>query len=263
MVRRTAIARDAAVSPVGAALRHEAAAARRLDHPFAPLGTPLADRDATLRWPRRFVGTCQATRLAEAPAAAAVAGYGPGSGGIRAERKARRGAGRVRGASPRRARSRRRPPARPREVIGAKRCARRAACAVASARSGRWSSPSRARETRSRRHCSDSLRWSRRLERRGGHRADSECHTSPLRGVALDTLARRGEATVAELSLDGRVVASVIASTQRRSPWSWKMAYERDGAFSPGLQAMTNLTAGSSPTRPSDSSTYARRRNIR
>jgi hypothetical protein len=61
---------------------------------------------------------------------------------------------------------------------------------------------------------------------------------------ALDALAHRGEATVGELSFDGRVVASVIALRSADRAWSWKMAYDEGMArFSPGLQAMTEVTA--------------------
>ncbi|MBV9971394.1 MAG: GNAT family N-acetyltransferase [Xanthobacteraceae bacterium] len=61
---------------------------------------------------------------------------------------------------------------------------------------------------------------------------------------ALDALAGRGAATVAELSLHGRVIASVIVLRSGDHAWSWKMAYdERMARFSPGLQAMTDVTA--------------------
>jgi CelD/BcsL family acetyltransferase involved in cellulose biosynthesis len=62
--------------------------------------------------------------------------------------------------------------------------------------------------------------------------------------VALDALARRNEATVAELSLDARVVASIIMLRSGDRAWSWKIAYDEGMArFSPGLQAMTEVTA--------------------
>jgi CelD/BcsL family acetyltransferase involved in cellulose biosynthesis len=62
--------------------------------------------------------------------------------------------------------------------------------------------------------------------------------------VALDALASKGEATIAELTLDARVVASIILLRSADRTWSWKMAYdERMARYSPGLQAMTELTA--------------------
>jgi Acetyltransferase (GNAT) domain len=49
---------------------------------------------------------------------------------------------------------------------------------------------------------------------------------------------------VAELSLDGREIASVVLLRSGDRAWSWKIAYDEGMArFSPGLQAMTDLTA--------------------
>jgi hypothetical protein len=49
---------------------------------------------------------------------------------------------------------------------------------------------------------------------------------------------------IAELSLDGRDIASVILLRSGDCAWPWKIAYDEDMArFSPGLQAMTDLTA--------------------
>jgi CelD/BcsL family acetyltransferase involved in cellulose biosynthesis len=65
-----------------------------------------------------------------------------------------------------------------------------------------------------------------------------------LAEAALDALARRGEVTVAEISFDGREIAGVILLRSGDRVWSWKMAYdERMARFSPGLQAMTDVTA--------------------
>jgi CelD/BcsL family acetyltransferase involved in cellulose biosynthesis len=62
--------------------------------------------------------------------------------------------------------------------------------------------------------------------------------------AALDALARKGDVTIEELRLDARVVASVVLLRSADRVWSWKMAYDEDTArFSPGLQAMTELTA--------------------
>jgi hypothetical protein len=86
------------------------------------------------------------------------------------------------------------------------------------------------------RRCSDSLCWSRALIQRDARRRFAE--------AALDALADRGEAMVAELSLDGREIASVILLRSADRAWSWKIAYDEGMArFSPGLQAMTDLTA--------------------
>jgi CelD/BcsL family acetyltransferase involved in cellulose biosynthesis len=65
-----------------------------------------------------------------------------------------------------------------------------------------------------------------------------------LAEAALDALAGRGAAMVAELSLDGCEIASVILLRSGDRAWSWKIAYDEGMArFSPGLQAMTDLTA--------------------
>jgi CelD/BcsL family acetyltransferase involved in cellulose biosynthesis len=62
--------------------------------------------------------------------------------------------------------------------------------------------------------------------------------------TALDALSGRGEATALELSVDGRQIASAILLRSVDRVWSWKMAYdERMARVSPGLQAMTELTA--------------------
>jgi hypothetical protein len=62
--------------------------------------------------------------------------------------------------------------------------------------------------------------------------------------AALEALTGRGAAMVAELSLDGRGIASVILLRSGDRVWSWKMAYDESMArFSPGLQAMTDVTA--------------------
>jgi CelD/BcsL family acetyltransferase involved in cellulose biosynthesis len=62
--------------------------------------------------------------------------------------------------------------------------------------------------------------------------------------AALDALAGRCAAMIAELSLDGRAIASIILLLSGNRAWSWKMAYDEGMArFSPGLQAMTDLTA--------------------
>jgi hypothetical protein len=62
--------------------------------------------------------------------------------------------------------------------------------------------------------------------------------------AALGALARRHEATIAELSLDGYEIASIILLRSADRMWTWKIAYdERMARFSPGLQAMTEVTA--------------------
>jgi CelD/BcsL family acetyltransferase involved in cellulose biosynthesis len=62
--------------------------------------------------------------------------------------------------------------------------------------------------------------------------------------AAVDALAGRSAAMVAELSLDGREIASIIVLRSADRAWAWKIAYDETMArFSPGLQAMTDLTA--------------------
>ncbi len=85
-------------------------------HPFAPLGTPLVDRDATAEVTAAFFGHIAGdAALPKLLLLPLLPDDRAGSAGAaERERKARRGACRVRSASSRRARSCRRPPARPR-----------------------------------------------------------------------------------------------------------------------------------------------------
>jgi CelD/BcsL family acetyltransferase involved in cellulose biosynthesis len=62
--------------------------------------------------------------------------------------------------------------------------------------------------------------------------------------TAVDALARQGGAMIAELKRDGQTIAAVVALQSGGSAWTWKIAYDEQLArFSPGLQAMTALTA--------------------
>jgi CelD/BcsL family acetyltransferase involved in cellulose biosynthesis len=61
--------------------------------------------------------------------------------------------------------------------------------------------------------------------------------------TAVDALAREGQAGVARLSLGARPIACIVTLQSGRGVWTWKIAYDESMArFSPGLQAMTELT---------------------
>jgi CelD/BcsL family acetyltransferase involved in cellulose biosynthesis len=61
--------------------------------------------------------------------------------------------------------------------------------------------------------------------------------------TAVDTLARQGQASVARLLLGSQTIASIVTLRSAAGVWSWKIAYDESLArFSPGVQAMMELT---------------------
>jgi CelD/BcsL family acetyltransferase involved in cellulose biosynthesis len=61
--------------------------------------------------------------------------------------------------------------------------------------------------------------------------------------TAVEALARDGRAGVARLSLGARPIACIVTLQSGSGVWTWKIAYDESMArFSPGLQAMTELT---------------------
>jgi CelD/BcsL family acetyltransferase involved in cellulose biosynthesis len=216
-------------------------------HPFAPLGTPLVDRDATVEATAAFFGHIAGNAALpkllllpllpdEGPVAAALRSAGEKLGGGHAAFGPHRRAALDLAAG------------RPRdldEVIGAKRMreARRLRRRLGEAGRVEFAeahAPSDVAPALQRFLALESQGWKgaagTALIQSAAHRRFAES--------TLDALAQRGEATVAELTLDGRVVASVIALRSADRVWSWKMAYDEGMArFSPGLQAMTEVTA--------------------
>jgi CelD/BcsL family acetyltransferase involved in cellulose biosynthesis len=216
-------------------------------HPFAPLGTPLVDRDATIEVATAFLaaiaGDAALPKLLLLPL---FADTGPVARALRTAGEQRGGAYAAFGAHRRAALDL--AAGRPRdldEVIGAKRMRearrlRRRLGEVGRAEFAVARAPSDIAPALQRYLALESQGWKgaagTALIQSAAHRGFAES--------ALDALARRGEATVAELTLDGRIVASVIALRSADRVWSWKMAYDEDMArFSPGLQAMTEVTA--------------------
>ena len=190
-------------------------------HPFAPLGTPLVDRDAMAEVVAAFLahiaGDAALPKLMLLPLLPRCrAGC---AGAAERERKAG-GAACAFGAHRRAALDL--AAGRPRdldEVIGAKRMreARRLRRRLGEA--GRVEfAVARYPRTTSRRRCSDSSRWNCRAGK--ARPAPRSIQSAAHRGfaeAALDALARRGEATVAELSLDGRGGRERHPVAQRRS----------------------------------------------
>ena len=216
-------------------------------HPFAPLGTPLADRDATAEvaaaFVRHIVGDAGLPKLLLLPLLPAA---GPVARALRAAAESRGGAHRAFGEHQRAALDL--AAGRPRdldEVIGAKRLreARRLRRRLDEVGQVEFA-VARYPET-----IAQALQRFLALELKGWKGAagtaliQSDAHRR-FAEAALDALAGRGAAMVAELSLDGREIASVILLRSGDRAWSWKMAYDESMArFSPGLQAMTDLTA--------------------
>ncbi len=216
-------------------------------HPFAPLGTPLVDRDATAEVAAaclaHITGDASLPKLVLLPL---LADTGPVARALRVAAESGGGTHRAFGEHQRAALDL--AAGRPRdldEVIGAKRMreARRLRRRLDEA--GRVEfAVARYPET-----IAQALQQFLALESRGWKGAagtaliQSDAHRC-FAEAALDALAGRGAAMVAELSLDGRAIASVILLRSGDRAWSWKMAYDEGVArFSPGLQAMTDLTA--------------------
>jgi CelD/BcsL family acetyltransferase involved in cellulose biosynthesis len=61
--------------------------------------------------------------------------------------------------------------------------------------------------------------------------------------TAVDALARRGQARVARLLLGSQPIACIVTLQSAGGAWCWKIAYDESLArFSPGVQAMMELT---------------------
>jgi CelD/BcsL family acetyltransferase involved in cellulose biosynthesis len=214
-------------------------------HPFAPLGTPLIDRDATTDVVAALIAHIagDAGQLVLLPL---LTDSGPVSRALRAAAERRSGAHRAFGQHQRAALDL--AAGRPRdldEVIGTKRMRESRRLRRRLGETGRVEfAMARAPAT-----VAQALQRFLTLESQGWKGAagtaliQSDAHRR-FAEAALDALAGRGAAMVAELSLDGREIASVILLRSGDRAWSWKIAYDEGMArFSPGLQAMTGLTA--------------------
>jgi CelD/BcsL family acetyltransferase involved in cellulose biosynthesis len=216
-------------------------------HPFAPLGTPLVDRDATAEVVSALLahiaGDAALPKLLllpflpdSGPMAQALRTASEKLGGAHAAFDAHRRAALDLTAG------------RPRdldEVIGAKRIreARRLRRRLGEVGEVEFA-VARYPET-----IAQALQRFLALESQGWKGAagtaliQSDAHRR-FAEAALDALAGRSAAMVVELRLAGREIASVILLRSADRVWSWKMAYdERMARFSPGLQAMTDATA--------------------
>jgi CelD/BcsL family acetyltransferase involved in cellulose biosynthesis len=214
-------------------------------HPFAPLGTPLIDRDATADVVAAFIAHIagDASQLVLLPL---LTDSGPVARAMRAAAERRSGAHRAFGQHQRAALDL--AAGRPRdldEVIGTKRVRESRRLRRRLGETGRVEfAMARAPVT-----VAQALQRFLRLESQGWKGAagtaliQSDAHRR-FAEAALDALAGRGAAMVAEFSLDGREIASVILLRSGDRAWPWKIAYDEGMArFSPGLQAMTDLTA--------------------
>jgi CelD/BcsL family acetyltransferase involved in cellulose biosynthesis len=216
-------------------------------HPFAPLGVPLIDRDMTAE----VAAACLAhiagdARLPKLLLLPLLPDAGPVARALRAAAESQGGAHRAFGEHQRAAldlaagRSRELD-----EVIGIKRMreSRRLRRRLGEAGRAEFSVaryPETIAPALQRFLVLESQGWKgaagTALIQRDAHRRFAE--------AALGALAGRGKAMVAELGLDGREIASVILLRSGDRAWPWKIAYDEGMArFSPGLQAMTDLTA--------------------
>jgi CelD/BcsL family acetyltransferase involved in cellulose biosynthesis len=215
-------------------------------HPFAPLGTPLVDRDATAEVIAAFLAHIAGdTAFAKLLLLPLLPVTGPVAQALRTASETRGGAHAAFGAHRRAALDLAAGPRDLDEVIGAKRMreARRLRRRLGEAGQVEFAVAHTASDI------APALQRFLALESQGWKGAagtalvQSAAHRR-FAELALDALAHRDEATIAELTLDARVVASVILLRSADRAWSWKMAYdERMARFSPGLQAMTELTA--------------------
>lgn len=216
-------------------------------HAFAPLGTPLIDRDATAEVAAAFVGHIAGdASLPKLMLLPLLPHAGPISQALRGAAENRGGTHRAFAEHQRAALDL--AAGHPRdldEVIGAKRMreARRLRRRLDEAGRAEFA-VARYPET-----IAQALQRFLALESQGWKGAagtaliQSDAHRR-FAEAAVDALAGRGAAMIAELSLDGRGIASVILLRSGDRAWSWKMAYDEGMArFSPGLQAMTDLTA--------------------
>ncbi len=86
------------------------------------------------------------------------------------------------------------------------------------------------------------------LEKAGwkGQRGTALACRDDWRGFFTDTvqtLAKTGQCRVAELSLDGRVIASTILVTNQDNAWMWKIAFDETLArYSPGVLLVLDVT---------------------
>jgi CelD/BcsL family acetyltransferase involved in cellulose biosynthesis len=216
-------------------------------HPFAPLGTPLVDRDATAEVAAaclaHIAGDASLPKLVLLPL---LPDAGPVARALRTASGELGGAHRAFGEHQRAALDL--AAGRPRdldEVIGAKRMRearrlRRRLCEVGQVEFAVARYPETIAQALQRFLALESQGWKGAV---GTALIQSDAHRR-FAEAALDALAGRGAAMVAELSLDGREIASVILLRSADRAWSWKIAYDEGMArFSPGLQAMTDLTA--------------------
>jgi CelD/BcsL family acetyltransferase involved in cellulose biosynthesis len=215
-------------------------------HPFAPLGTPLVDRDATVDVVAAMLAhIAHDAALPKLLLLPLLPDTGPVAQALRVASEKCGGAHTAFGAHRRAALDLAAGPRDLDEMIGAKRMREARRLRRRLGETGRVEFA----VTRAESDVAPALARFLALESQGWKGAagtaliQSAAHRR-VAEVALDALASKDKATIAELTLDGRVVASVILLRSADHAWSWKMAYdERMARFSPGLQAMTELTA--------------------
>ena len=215
-------------------------------HPFAPLGTPLVDRDAvgavTVAFLAHVAGDAALPKLLllpflpeAGPVAQALCAAAGARGGAHVAQARRRRAALTPGAEDARGLE---------QTIGTKRFREYNRLHRRLAETGQVDFIL----ARTSADVAAALQQFLALEAQGwkGTAGTALVQTPALRRfaeTAIDMLARQGQVMVAELQLGGQVIAAIVALQSGGSVWTWKIAYDEHLArFSPGLQVMTALT---------------------
>jgi CelD/BcsL family acetyltransferase involved in cellulose biosynthesis len=215
-------------------------------HPFAPLGTPLVDRDAAAAVAASFLdhvaGDATLPKLVLLPL---LDESGPVA---RALRSAAERSGGAHAAFGRHQRAALRPDGDASHYVE---------CAIGKKRHKEFkrlrrrlaeSGPVAFEMARSPAAVAGALRGFFALEAKGwkGAAGTALIQDAELRRfaeTAVDALARHGQAGVAQLLLRSQPIASIVTLQSGGGVWSWKIAYDESLArFSPGVQAMMELT---------------------
>jgi len=215
-------------------------------HPFAPLGTPLVDRDVTIAVAASFLdhiaGDATLPKLLllplldeSGPVAQALRGATERSGGAHA-------------AFGRHQRAALRPDGDAADYVE---------CAIGKKRHKEFkrlrrrlaeAGPVAFEMARSPAAVAEALQGFFALEAKGwkGAAGSALVQDAELRRfaeTAVDALAREGQAGVAQFMLGSQPIASIVTLQSGEGVWSWKIGYDESLArFSPGVQAMMELT---------------------
>ena len=233
-------------------------------HPFAPLGTPLVDRDATAAVVPSFLDhVATNAMLPKLLLLPLLNDSGPGAQALRAAVE-RGGLGDVRPASARGFAAGRR-----RHALRRTRHRKKAPQGIpTSAPPPRRSRAGRIRGGAEPGRCGGGAAGFPRTRMKGWKGAAGTALTQAPKlrrfaETAVDALARQGQAGVARLLLGSRPIACIVTLHSAGGAWCWKIAYDESLArFSPGVQAMMELTEALLADDTVEFADSARRRTI-